>query len=98
VIANSIDQEVVMRCYIALATLFIATTQAAAVDDRVEAACERDYSAYCSQYDPDGADVRRCMRANGSKLADPCVDALIAAGEVTPNEVARYQQSKRPRR
>lgn len=87
-----------MRCTIALATLLIATTQAAAVSDRVQAACERDYSAYCSQYDPDGADVRRCMRANGSKLAGPCVEALIDAGELTSDEVAKYQQSKRPRR
>jgi hypothetical protein len=87
-----------MRCSIALATLLVATTQAAAVDARVEAACERDYSAYCSQYDPDGEDVRRCMRAIGPKLQDPCVDALIAAGELTPNEVAKYQQSKRARR
>ena len=87
-----------MRGYIALAMLVIATTQAAAVDDRVQAACERDYSAYCSQYDPDGADVRRCMHENGPKLAAPCVEALIAAGELTQNEVARYQQSKRVRR
>jgi hypothetical protein len=87
-----------MRCTIALATLFIATTQAAAVNDRVQAACERDYLAYCSQHDPDGADVRRCMRANDSKLAEPCVEALLAAGELTPDEVARFQQSKRPRR
>lgn len=87
-----------MRCTIALATLFIATTQAAAVNDRVQAACERDYLAYCSQYDPDGADVRRCMRANDSKLAAPCVEALMAAGELSPDEVARFQQSKRSRR
>jgi hypothetical protein len=87
-----------MRCYIALATLVIATAPAAAVDDRVQTACERDYSAYCSQYDPDGEDVRRCMRAIGPKLTDPCIEALMAAGEMTPNEVARYQQSKRTRR
>jgi hypothetical protein len=98
VIANSKDQETVMKCHIVLAALFIATTQAAAVDDRVEAACERDYSKYCSQHDPEGADVRRCMRANGSKLTGPCVEALMAAGELTSDEVARYQQSKRPRR
>ena len=84
-----------MRWYIAVAALVIATTQAAAVDGQVQAACERDYSAYCSQYDPDGADVRRCMRANGSKLADACIEALMAAGELTPAEVAKYRQSKR---
>lgn len=87
-----------MRGYIALAVLFIATTQAAAVDGRVRAACERDYLAYCSQYDPDGPDVRRCMRAIGPRLAEPCVEALMGAGELTSIEVARYQQSRRSRR
>lgn len=87
-----------MRSSIALAVLLAATTQAAAVDARVEAACERDYYAYCSQHDPDGEGVRRCMRVHGEKLGDSCVEALIGAGELTSTEVARYQQSKRARR
>ncbi len=87
-----------MRCHIALVTRCIATTPAAAVDDRVRQVCERDYLAYCSQHDPDGAGVRQCMRANGSNLTGPCIEALIAVGELTPDEVARYQQSKRSRR
>jgi hypothetical protein len=87
-----------MRAWFSLATFIIATTQAAAVDTRVEAACEREYSTYCSQYDPDGAEVRHCMRAHGSKLSDACVEALIAARELTPDEVAKYYQSKRSRR
>jgi hypothetical protein len=87
-----------MRSVVALALLLVATTHAAAVDGRVQAACERDYFAYCSQHDPDGEDVRRCMRVHGEKLGDPCVEALIGAGELTPREVARYQQSKRTRR
>ena len=84
-----------MRFYIALGTLLVATTPAVAVDGRVEAACERDYSAFCSQYDPDGKEVRRCMRANSAKLTEPCLEALLAAGEMTQEEVARYQRSKR---
>ena len=87
-----------MRSPIALALVLVATTQAAAVDARVQGACERDYFAYCSQHDPDGEDVRRCMRVNGAKLAAPCVEALMDAGELTSTEVARYQQSKRTRR
>jgi hypothetical protein len=45
--------------------------------------------AYCSQHDPDGRGVRQCMRANGLKLSTACVNALIAAGEVSKREVAR---------
>ena len=33
--------------------------------------------------------VRRCMRANGLKLSLGCVNALIAAGEVSKAQVAR---------
>jgi hypothetical protein len=93
-----LDLEFAMRSIIALALLLGAATQAAAVDGRVQAACERDYFAYCGQHDPDGQDVRRCMRVNGDRLGDPCVEALMRAGELTPTEVARYQQSKRTRR
>lgn len=84
-----------MRACIVLATVFIVTTQAAAVDGHVEAACNDDYFAYCSQHDPDGAGVRHCMRANGSKLSDTCVEALMAAGELTTVEQTKYKQSKR---
>jgi hypothetical protein len=87
-----------MRSSIAVALLLGVTTQAGAVDGRVQAACERDYFAYCSQHDPDGEDVRRCMRVNGARLGETCVEALMGAGELTPTEVARYQQSKRTRR
>ena len=40
-----------------------------AVDARVRSACTGDYLAYCSQHDPDGKGVRRCMRSNGHKLS-----------------------------
>jgi hypothetical protein len=34
------------------------------------------------------------MRANGLKLSQRCVNALVAAGEVSANEVARRQAAK----
>jgi hypothetical protein len=61
---------------------------------RVQTACASDYMAYCSQHDPDGPAVRRCMRANGLKLSKGCVHPLIAAGEVTKTEVARRAAGK----
>jgi hypothetical protein len=69
-------------------------TEAAAVSPRVRSACTGDYFAYCSQHDPDGPDVRRCMRANGLKLSNGCLQALIAAGEVSKREVARRAATK----
>lgn len=71
--------------------------QAAAVDARVRAACTGDYLAYCSQHDPDGAGVRQCMRANGARLSSGCVSALVAAGEVPKQQMAKRQSIRTDR-
>ena len=79
---------------VAAFTIIIAG-ECSAADARVRAACTNDYLAYCSQHDPDGASVRQCMRANGSRLSAGCVNALIAAGEVQASVVARQMKQKR---
>jgi hypothetical protein len=79
---------------LASATLIAFVTQAGAVSASVQSACASDYLAYCSQHDPDGPGVRRCMRANGLKLSKSCVNALIAAGEVSKDEVSRRSANK----
>lgn len=80
---------------LALSALVLCTTAAAAVNARVQSACASDYMAYCSQHDPDGPGARKCMRANGLKLSQSCVNALIAAGEVSKAEVARRAASRK---
>jgi hypothetical protein len=77
-----------------LGSLILLAADAGAVDGRVSSACAGDYFAYCSQHDPDGPATRRCMRANGHKLSKACVNALVAAGEVSKREVARRTSSK----
>lgn len=62
---------------------------AGATDARVRAACTGDYLSYCSQHDPDGPGVRKCMRANGARLSSGCVAALVAAGEVGKADTQR---------
>jgi hypothetical protein len=69
------------------ATLTLADT-ASAVSLRVQIACATDYYAHCSAYSPTGPQVRKCMRAVGAGLSKRCVDALVAAGEVSSKEVA----------
>jgi hypothetical protein len=76
-----------------LAMMLIVPGEAGAVDGRVSAACANDYLAYCSKHDPDGPGVRKCMRAVGSRLSANCVNALIAAGEVSKTEVARRSRA-----
>jgi hypothetical protein len=62
-----------------LGSFILLAGNAGAVDGRVSSACAGDYLAYCSQHDPDGPRTRRCMRANGLKLSQACVNALVAA-------------------
>lgn len=79
---------------LALAAMALFVTEAGAVSARVSSACAGDYFAYCSQHSPEGPGVRRCMRANGTRLSMSCVNALIAAGEVSKAEVARRAGGK----
>jgi hypothetical protein len=72
----------------ALAIGFYAT-EAGAVSLRVKLACASDYHALCGQYSSNSPEVRQCMRAAGEKLSARCLDALVAAGEVSEEEVAR---------
>ena len=74
---------------LAFAAVIVPSTQASAVNLSVTMACASDYFAYCSKHDPDGAAVRGCFRANGEKLSKRCVNALVAAGEVSKAEVER---------
>jgi len=64
-------------------------TDAGAVSLRVKLACASDYRALCSQYDSNSEETRSCMRAAGERLSTRCLNALIADGEVTQEEVAR---------
>ena len=83
------------KSILGLAALTMFATQAGAASARVQAACAGDYLAYCSQHPTEGPGVRQCMRVNGFKLSKSCVNALIAAGEVSKAEVDRRAASGR---
>jgi len=61
---------------------------AVAVSLSVQLACATDYYAHCSAYNPDSPQVRSCMRSVGNGLSKRCVNALVAAGEVSASEVS----------
>jgi len=82
------------RTALVLTSIALVATDAGAVDGRVRSACTGDYLAYCSQHDPDGPGTRRCMRANGARLSSSCVNALVAAGEVSKREVAQRSKAR----
>lgn len=72
-----------------LAGVTLMAGTASAVSLRVQIACASDYYAHCSAYSPNSPQVRSCMRAVGVGLSKGCVDALVAAGEVSAAEVSR---------
>jgi len=81
-----------LRFCFALCALLLSLAEASAHDSRVRSACASDYLTYCSEHDPDGPGVRKCMRANGRKLSTACLNALVAAGEVSKKEIAKRSQ------
>ncbi len=81
--------------FVAILTVAGQPIQAPAASLSVELACAADYYAYCSQHDPDGPEVRVCMRRNGRKLSQRCLRALVAAGEVSKDEIERRTASGR---
>jgi hypothetical protein len=70
-------------------------SQAGAVSPQVRNACAGDYLNNCSKYQPESVQTRKCMRAVGARLSKGCINALIAAGEVSKAEIARRSASNR---
>lgn len=62
---------------------------AEAVGFMTQLSCASDYYAYCSKHPVGSKELRQCMNANGPKLSKSCINALIADGEISKEEVAR---------
>lgn len=77
----------ILSAALVLGSIALGSAQASATSLAVQLACATDYYAYCSRHDPDGPGVRACMRAAGPKLSNRCLNALVAAGEVSKAEV-----------
>jgi hypothetical protein len=61
----------------------------------VQKACAKDYKTLCGQYGIETDALRLCMDRAGQRLTKTCVDALVAAGEVSKQEVERRKRSGR---
>lgn len=93
-ITSLLTARAAVTVLVALGTLGNGSSDALAVSARVKMACAGDYFSFCSQHSPSSPAVRQCMRANGLKLSSRCVNALVAAGEVSEAEVSRRQAQK----
>jgi hypothetical protein len=58
----------------------------------VQDACEWEYDKFCNQYGLGSALLNMCFKQNASNLTKACVDALVAAGDVSEEYV---QQQKK---
>lgn len=83
------NSKTFLTAALALAGLTLIAGDASAVGLRVKLACAADYYRHCSQHSPDSPGVRQCMRSVGAGLSKSCVNALVAAGEVSSAEVSR---------
>jgi hypothetical protein len=61
----------------------------------VQKACAKDYKTHCGQYGVETEALRLCMDRAGQRLTKTCVNALVAAGEVSKQEVERRKRSGR---
>ena len=61
----------------------------------VQQACANDYKRHCGQYGIETEALRLCMDRAGQRLTKTCVDALVADGEVSKQEVERRKRSGR---
>jgi hypothetical protein len=86
------------RTALAAAFLLGAVTfpmQAGAVSMAVKMACLSDYLSNCSSFQVGSQELRQCMRSAGPNLSKGCINALVAAGEVSQSEVSRRSASLR---
>ena len=92
---SSLKYRGALAAAVAFGAALLPATQAGAVSAKVRYACASDYLANCSQYAPNSPQTRACMRKVGYRLSKGCVNALVAAGEVSKAEVARRSANRR---
>lgn len=62
---------------------------ASALSFSTKLACRADYRSFCSAHKVGSNELRQCMNTNGPRLSQKCVNALVAEGEISVEEVAR---------
>ena len=70
----------------------IGHTESVTITPAVQQNCQWDYHNFCSQYAIGSELLDMCFRSNGPKLSKACVDALIAAGDVSKEYVDQQKK------
>jgi hypothetical protein len=86
-------------CFLVAMLGFILSTSVALAQHTyskaVQKACAQDYKAHCGQYGIETDALRLCMDRKGQRLTKTCIDALVADGEVSKQEVERRKRAGR---
>lgn len=93
-ISTILAARAALAAAVAICSLAASVNEASATSLAVKMACASDYYAHCSQHDPDSPGVRKCMRSVGRNLSSRCINALVAAGEVSKSVVEKQVAAK----
>lgn len=88
--ANAVRHVIALISLVLAASIVLQTSTAFAVSGAVKRACKSDYFAFCSHHAVGSSGLRNCMRQAGGKLSKQCVSALVADGQVTKSDKARF--------
>jgi hypothetical protein len=70
----------------------VAKAESVTVTKAVQDNCQWDYDKFCNQYGLGTELLDMCFRKNGPNLSKGCVDALIAAGDVSQEYVDQQKK------
>ena len=60
-----------------------AQAESVTISQAVQDNCKWDYDKFCNQYGIGSELLDMCFRKNGPQMSKGCIDALIAAGDVS---------------
>lgn len=89
---NSYRASALIACVVFLGLAGAARAESVTVTKEVQTACEWDYHQFCDQYGLGSELLDMCFKSNGPKMSKGCIDALIAAGDVSQEYVTRQKE------
>ena len=75
-----------------LAIAGAAAPAGAVINDKVKKACKDDYKKLCPGYKVGSSQLRACMEAKQNDISWSCIQALMDAGEVDKERVAKARR------
>ena len=86
------------RVSLLVASIFVlgvageASAQSVTISKAVQDACAWEYNKFCNQYGIGSQLLDMCFRQNADHMTKACVDALIAAGDVSQEYVDQQKK------